>query len=184
MSNAKSSSAGYYLKLALTLLVISAVVSGLLGLTNYVTADKIAAITADKTAASMQEVLPADHYTELEYPLTGSQAGVAAVYQADDKGYVVEVTPSGFGGTIDMVVGVDMTGAVTGVSIISMSETSGLGANASKDSFRSQFVGKSGTLAVSKDGGEIDALTGATITSRAVTSGVNTALIVAGEMMG
>ena len=97
---------------------------------------------------------------------------------------MVEVTPSGFGGTIDMVVGVDMTGAVTGVSIISMSETSGLGANASKDSFRSQFVGKSGTLAVSKDGGEIDALTGATITSRAVTSGVNTALIVAGEMMG
>ena len=183
MSNAKSSSAGYYLKLALTLLVISAVVSGLLGLTNYVTADKIAAINADKTAASMQEVLPADHYTELDYPLTGSQAGVAAVYQADDKGYVV-VTPSGFGGTIDMVVGVDMTGAVTGVSIISMSETSGLGANASKDSFRSQFVGKSGTLAVSKDGGEIDALTGATITSRAVTSGVNTALIVAGEMMG
>ena len=177
MSNAKSSSAGYYLKLALTLLVISAVVSGLLGLTNYVTADKIAAINADKTAASMQEVLPADHYTELDYPLTGSQAGVAAVYQADDKGYVVEVTPSGFGGTIDMVVGVDMDGTV-------MSETSGLGANASKDSFRSQFVGKSGTLAVSKDGGEIDALTGATITSRAVTSGVNTALIVAGEMMG
>ena len=66
MSNAKSSSAGYYLKLALTLLVISAVVSGLLGLTNYVTADKIAAINADKTAASMQEVLPADHYTELD----------------------------------------------------------------------------------------------------------------------
>lgn len=184
MSNAKSSSAGYYLKLALTLLVISAVVSGLLGLTNYVTADKIAAINADKTAASMEEVLPAEQYTKLDYPATGSQTGVAAVYQADDKGYVVEVTPSGFGGTIDMVVGVDMTGAVTGVSIISMSETSGLGANASKDSFRSQFVGKSGTLAVSKDGGEIDALTGATITSRAVTSGVNTALIVAGEMMG
>lgn len=184
MSNTKRSSAGYYVKLALTLLIISAVVSGLLGLTNYITADKIAAINADKTAASMQEVLPADTYTKLDYPLTGSQANVAAVYQADDKGYVVEVTPSGFGGTIDMVVGVDKNGAVTGVSIISMSETSGLGANASKESFRSQFVGKSGELAVSKDGGEIDALTGATITSRAVTSGVNTALAVAAEMMG
>ena len=109
---------------------------------------------------------------------------MAAVYQADDKGYVVEVTPSGFGGTIDMVVGVGTDGTVTGVSIISMSETSGLGANASKESFRSQFVGKSGVLAVSKDGGEIDALTGATITSRAVTSGVNTALVVASEMQG
>lgn len=97
MSKAKSGT-GYYLKLALTLLVISAVVSGLLGLTNFVTKDKIAAINADKTAASMKEVLPADTYTQLEYPLTGSQANVAAVYQADDKGYVIEVTPSGFGG--------------------------------------------------------------------------------------
>ena len=184
MSKAKSGGNGYYLKLALTLLVISAVVSGLLGLTNFVTKDKIAAINADKTAASMKEVLPADTYTQLEYPLTGSQANVAAVYQADDKGYVIEVTPSGFGGTIDMVVGVGTDGTVTGVSIISMSETSGLGANASKESFRSQFVGKSGGLAVSKDGGEIDALTGATITSRAVTSGVNTALVVASEMQG
>ena len=83
-----------------------------------------------------------------------------------------------------MVVGVGTDGTVTGVSISSMSETSGLGANASKESFRSQFVGKSGVLAVSKDGGEIDALTGATITSRAVTSGVNTALVVASEMQG
>ncbi len=182
MSKAKSGGAGYYLKLALTLLVISAVVSGLLGLTNFVTQDKIAAINADKTAASMKEVLPADSYTAVAY--SGSQTNVAAVYQAGDKGYVVEVTPSGFGGTIDMVVGVGTDGTVTGVSIISMSETSGLGANASKESFRSQFVGKSGELAVSKDGGEIDALTGATITSRAVTSGVNTALAVASEMQG
>jgi electron transport complex protein RnfG len=172
---------GYYLRLALTLLLISAVVAGLLGLTNYVTADKIATLTAEKTAASMQEVLPSDSYTELSY--TGSEANVAAVYEAEN-GYVVEVTPSGFGGTIDMVVGIGTDGTVTGVSIISMSETSGLGANASKDSFRSQYVGKSGELAVSKDGGEIDALTGATITSRAVTSGVNTALRVADELMG
>jgi electron transport complex protein RnfG len=178
MTNTKS---GYYLRLALTLLLISAVVAGLLGLTNYVTADKILALTAEKTAASMQEVLPSDSYTELTY--TGSETNVAAVYEAE-SGYVVEVTPSGFGGTIDMVVGVGTDGTVTGVSIISMSETSGLGANASKESFRSQYVGKSGELAVSKDGGEIDALTGATITSRAVTAGVNTALRVAGELMG
>ena len=117
MSKEKSST-GYYVNLALTLLIISAVVSGLLGLTNYITADKIAAINADKTAASMKEVLPADSYTQLDYPATGSQANVAAVYQADDKGYVIEVTPSGFGGTIDMVVGVGTDGTVTGVSII------------------------------------------------------------------
>lgn len=179
MKNAKI---GYFLKLALTLLVISAVVACLLGLTNYVTADKIAEITAQKTAASMEEVLPADSYTELSY--AGAEANVAAVYQAGDAGFVVEVTPSGFGGAIDMVVGVGADGTVTGVSIVSMSETSGLGANASKDAFRSQYVGLSGELAVNKDGGEIDALTGATITSRAVTDGVNTALRVAAELMG
>lgn len=178
----KNTKAGYFLKLTLTLLVISAVVACLLGMTNYITADKIAEITAQKTAASMEEVLPADSYTELSY--TGSEANVAAVYQAGDAGYVVEVTPSGFGGAIDMVVGVSTDGTVTGVSIVSMSETSGLGANASKDAFRSQYVGLSGELAVNKDGGEIDALTGATITSRAVTDGVNTALRVAAELMG
>lgn len=178
----KNSQVGYYLKLTLTLLVISAVVSGLLGLTNYITEDKIAAIAAEKTAASMQEVLPADEYTAVDY--AGPEENVASVHKAGDAGFVVEVTPSGFGGAIDMVVGVASDGTVTGVSIVSMTETSGLGANAAKESYRSQYVGLSGTLAVNKDGGEIDALTGATITSRAVTDGVNTAIRVATELMG
>lgn len=178
----KDAKISYFLKLAITLLVIAAVVSGLLGLTNYITADRIAQINAEKTAKSMQEVLPADAYDEIAY--TGTEANVAAVYRAGDMGLVVEVTPGGFGGAIDMVVGIGTDGTVTGVSIINMSETSGLGANAAKEDFRAQFAGKSGELAVSKDGGEIDALTGATITSRAVTSGVNTALRVYGELMG
>ena len=106
---------------------------------------------------------------------------MAALYQAGDAGWVVEVTPSGFGGTIDMMVGVGTDGVVTGVSIISMSETSGLGSNASRDTFRGQFVGASGSVAVTKDNGDIDALTGATITSRAVCDGVNAALEAAGS---
>lgn len=180
MTASMTVSKGYFVKLAGTLLLIAAVVAGLLGLVNHITADRIAAINAEKTAASMQEVLPADHYNEIDY--TGSDVNVAKLYEAAGAGYVVEVTPSGFGGTIDMVVGVSTDGTVTGVSIISMSETSGLGANASREDFRSQFVGLSGTLAVSKDGGTIDALTGATITSRAVTSGVNSALAAVAEL--
>lgn len=180
MTNAATVSKGYFAKLAGTLLLISAVVAGLLGLVNHITADKISAINAEKTAASMRQVLPAESYTELAY--TGSDPVVAKLYEAAGSGYVVEVTPSGFGGTIDMVVGVGTDGTVTGISIVSMSETSGLGANASRDSFRSQFVGQSGTLAVSKDGGTIDALTGATITSRAVTGGVNSALAAVAEL--
>ena len=80
------------------------------------------------------------------------------------------------------IVGVDNSGTVTGVSITKHSETSGLGANATKEAWRAQFIGKSGTLAVTKDGGEIEALTGATITSRAVTSGVNSAIAAVAEL--
>ena len=179
MTAAVNQGASYFLKLSGILLAICVAVAGLLGLTNAVTAGRIDAINAEKTAASMQEVLPSSAYTPIEY--TGGDTLVKAVYRADG-GYVVEVTPAGFGGEIDMVVGVDDNLQVTGVSIISMSETSGLGANASKEGFRSQFAGQSGSLAVSKDGGTIDALTGATIPSRAVTRGVNAALAAAAEL--
>ena len=68
-----------------------------------------------------------------------------------------------------------------GISIVSHAETKGLGEIAASrtskgESFRSQFVGTSGSVAVSKDGGELDAITGATITSRAICVGVNAAL--------
>ena len=121
----------------------------------------------------MQAVLPADSYTQVDY--TGGNTLVTAVYQAGDAGYVVQVAPSGFGGAMDIMVGVNNDGTCSGVSIISHAETSGLGANAEQESFRSQFVGKS-NVAVSKDGGDIAALTGATITSRAVCDGVNAAI--------
>ena len=80
-----------------------------------------------------------------------------------------------------MMVGVDNDGKVLGISIINQSETAGLGAVAAADTsageaFRDQFAGMSGSVSVTKDGGAVDALTGATITSRAVCSGVNAAL--------
>ena len=59
---------GYFVRLTVTLLVISAVVAGLLGLTNHVTADKIAVLNQEKTAASMEQVLPADSYTPWTTP--------------------------------------------------------------------------------------------------------------------
>lgn len=161
-------------RLTVTLLVISAVCALLLGIVNAITAPRIAAAQEAKSKAAMAEVLSADSYEEVPFLTDGTI--VLAVYRADDKGYVVSVAPSGFGGNIEMMVGVSNDGVCTGVSIVKMSETAGLGANASKVDFRAQFEGLSGTLAVTKDGGVIDALTGATITSRAVTSGVNAAL--------
>ena len=102
------------------------------------------------------------------------------VYKGEN-GYAVEVLPSGFDNTITMMVGVGFDGKVVGISVVSHTETAGLGAVAAAktsagESFRGQFVGTSGTVAVTKDGGTLDAITGATITSRAVCAGVNAAL--------
>ncbi len=166
------------LRLIFVLLGVSLVIAALLGLVNHITKDAIAEGRAAKTAAAMREVLPADSYAPLD--AAGEEGLVSGIYRAEaggsPVGWVVEAKPSGFGGTITMVVGVDAAGAVTGVSIVSMSETSGLGTNALKEDFRSQFVGRSGSVALDKYGGDIDALTGATITSQAVTDGVNAAL--------
>ncbi len=166
-------------RLVIILFAVTAIVAFLLGLVDFVTRDRIAANIKAKTDAAMAAVLEADNYDAIEY--TDASGLVNSVYQATDAsgtilGYVSEVSPSGFGGAISMVVGVDINGSVTGVSIVKMTETSGLGANAGNTSFREQYIGKSGSLAVDKDGGEITALTGATVTSRAVTDGVNAVL--------
>lgn len=167
------STGAYVFRLTLTLFLITTIVAGLLGLVNYVTADTIAEQIAQKAENAMRQVLEADSYEPLD---VSEESAVTAAYRAGDKGYVVRVAPNGFGGAIDMMVGVDVSGAVTGVAIVSQSETASLGANCTREDFRAQFTGKTGTLSVSKDGGEIEALTGATVTSRAVTEGVNTAL--------
>ena len=111
----------------------------------------------------------------------GTNATVDEVCTAGDKGYVITTTDKdGFGGNIQITVGIKKDGTVNGVSILSISETAGLGMKATEPSFYNQYVGKkTDKFVVSKDGGDgekIDALSGATITSRAVTGAVNTAL--------
>ena len=126
----------------------------------------------------MQKVLPeADGFSD-ENLYTGDENGiVTAIYAANnDTGYAVMASPSGYGGTISMAVGIDKNGTVTGVDIISQSETAGLGSNCTKDEFKNQFIGKTAGIDVVKNGAkenQIDAISSATITSKAVTSGVN-----------
>ena len=131
----------------------------------------------------MEAVLPGGG---VEVAFTDSTGLVATVYQGD-AGYAVKVNPSGFNGTVSMMVGVDNSGSVLGISIISQTETAGLGAVSAADTsageaFRGQFAGMSGSVSVSKDGGQVDAITGATITSRAVCTGVNAALACVANM--
>lgn len=173
----------YVLRLSLTLLVIAGVVAAVLAGVNMVTGPMIEKLNAEKTQAAIEAVLPGGG-EEIAY--TDSTGMVKAVY-ASDTGYAVQVAPSGFGGAIDMMVGVDKDGNVLAISIISQSETAGLGAVAAAttsagEAFRGQFAGASGSVAVSKDGGTLDAITGATITSRAVCAGVNAALDCVGNL--
>ena len=172
----------FVLRLALTLLAITAVVAACLAGVNSVTAPAIAELTAQKTQEAIELVLPGGG-EKVDFPET---ALVSTVY-ASDTGYAVEVTPGGFDNTITMMVGVDKAGSVLGISIISHTETAGLGAVAAAgtpagEAFRNEFVGASGSVSVSKDGGDVEAITGATITSRAVCVGVNAALEVVGKM--
>ncbi|HIT33724.1 MAG TPA: RnfABCDGE type electron transport complex subunit G [Candidatus Faecousia intestinigallinarum] len=176
----KTSNVGYILRLSLTLLVICAVVAVLLAEVNAITAPRITASKQEKTAQAVAAVLP-DGETAAALDTYPDESGIIQAVYASETGYAIQVAPSGFDSQINMMVGVSKDGRVLGVSIISHTETAGLGAVAAAktekgQAFRDQFVGKSGVLAVSKDGGDIDAITSATITSRAVTSGVNAAL--------
>lgn len=174
----------YILRLALTLLAITAVVAAALAAVNAITEPIIENLNAQKTQAAIEKVLPGGG--EPVYCFVDGTGLVKAAY-ASEIGYAIEVAPSGFDGEIQMMVGVDKEGNVLGIDIISHTETAGLGAvaaanNAKGDAFRSQFVGLSESLAVDKDGGQIDSLTSATITSRAVVKGINAALECAKNM--
>ena len=179
------SNVAYILRLALTLLVITAVVAVALAGVNSITAPKIEQLNAEKTQQAIETVLPGGFDTQIT-DYTDDTGLVTNVYSGAN-GYAFEVTPAGFDNTITMMVGVDYDGKVLGISIVSHTETSGLGAVAAAstsagESFRGQFVGMSGSVSVTKDGGEVDALTGATITSRAVCTGVNAALACAANL--
>ena len=161
--------------LVIVLALICLLVAALLGLVNQVTAPAIAANTEKTIQDSLKVVLPADSYEKVEYDGgditldTGTVVPVLAVYQAGEEGYVVETnSPNGFGGAIDMMAGINSAGEVTGLAIITHAE-------ATDPEWQAQFAGATDIVSVTKDGGTIEAITGSTITSRAVCDGVNAA---------
>ena len=181
----KQSTFAYMLRLTLTLLLICSFMAGALAAVTGVTAPIIERLTWEKTQKAIEAVLPGGGEA-IDVPAVDVGATVSCVYKGEN-GYAVEVVPTGFGGGITMMVGVDFEGKVLGISVVSHTETAGLGSVAGDktskgEAFRGQFVGQSGQVTVSKDGGQIDAITGATITSRAVCDGVNAALAVVANM--
>ena len=169
-------------KLSLILFLVSAVVAGVLGLTNFVTAEPIAEYQAEVTAKAYSAVMEFESYDEVEY--TGDQSAVTKVCKTNDGNWIVEAEVSGSQGMITVAVGVNADLSCNGISIIASSETSGLGSKANGDFFRDQFPGLTADQAkVTKDGGKVEAITGATITSKAVCSAVSAA-IAAVESLG
>lgn len=175
----------YIAKLTFTLLGICVVVALLLGLVNHVTEPVITAKKAEKTKAAMAQVLAADSYE----PVDTDAANVTALYKAmtggEQSGYVAEVTSSGFGGVISMVVGVDMNGVVTGVAVTDHAETANVGTKVVGDqSVLDRFVGMSygeGGITVNSGSNRFDGITGATVSSKGVTAGINAALAAVGN---
>lgn len=183
MSEAKKESMGM---LALMLFLITFITALLLGFVNQVTAPQIAKNSEATRAAAMAEIIPDAEFVEAEpseVPVPDKETpAIQNIYEAqkdgETVGYCMEVLPSGFGGTLTVVVGINTDGTVAGAKVTSHAETPGLGAKAQSDpTWIVQFAGQAadGSLAVTKDGGTINSITGATITSRAVTLAVNTA---------
>lgn len=172
---AKSSLINMALCLSLVCLVCSALLAG----TYALTVDPIAAAQQAKTNASIAKVLP--EFTGNPELLTADVEGTEySYYKAEGAGCAIMVTTSGFGGPLSLMVGICDDGIIYNTVVLSHSETPGLGAKCQTDAkFIDQFKGfdpAAKRLVVAKDGGDVDAITASTITSRAYTLAVATAV--------
>jgi len=203
---AKSKSS--FLKNCVALLVITLVAGLALSAVNEITKEPIAKAEETARLEAYETVFPDAEFEtpqDLDALLEGGQAAIDSVgltgctvsdilYANDANGerigYVVAaVSPNGYGGDISVAVGIDAkTSTITGFSVLSNSETAGLGARCTEDEFVSQFAGKDATsIEYVKGGGaagnQIDAISGATVTTNAVTEAANSALAVYGNVL-
>lgn len=179
------------LKLGVTLFVICAVAALVLGITNNITSPVIEERNIQASNKSRQIVLSdAEEFKQLE----GMNSDIVVeVYEGlkggDVIGYTIKTSPKGYGGAVEVMVGISTDGKITGVDIGNHSETPGLGSKASEPAFKDQYLDKgvANSLLVVKgsvnNDNEISAISGATITSNGVTSGVNAAMKIYNEKL-
>ena len=178
------------IKPGIVLLIVTVIAAGLLGAVNIATKDTIADVKAKAKEDSMKKVLPDAKSFNKEQENNNKDYSVIKSYTEgiDESGNPVgctfEVSTKGFSTGLNLMIGITKDGVISGVDILSHGETPGLGANAKekwKDQPKwvSQFTGKSGIVNVTKGDSpkddEIQAITGATITSNAIANAVNTA---------
>ncbi len=167
-------------RLCLVLTVLSAVSAGVLAFVNQKTAGPIAKAALQEKTAALRSVLPPFDNDPFDDMIRVDKAGggEVEVYRAKNGGEIVGVafevvSHDGYSGDIGFMIGINTDGVIQGVQILSHMETPGLGAKIAGETFRRQFDGKSlrdpEKWSVTKDGGAFVPITGATISSRAVT---------------
>lgn len=166
------------LKPTVTLFTICLVIATLLAVTNLMTQDKIKQINEETTSASRALVLPGAK----QFEDSANKLYAVGKNGGNVVGYVFTTKTKSYGGDLKVMTGIDKNGKVTGVVLLTISDTPGLGLNAQKENFRNQYLQSAPEkgFEVVKTGnageGQINAMTGATITSKAVTKCVNEAV--------
>lgn len=172
------------------LLSICLVITAALAGTNIITKEKITKLNAENEQKAMERLLKADSYEKEKIKVNKeTYEYFIAVKDKKTAGYLMKVSEKGYGGTDTVMVALLTDGSVKSVEVLDVSnETPGLGQNAAKKEFTKQFKGKSETLTAKKYGTassntEIDAVASATITSKAITKAVNTAITVTANII-
>lgn len=172
------------------LAIICFAVSALLGFVNFLTEDKIAEIAEAKVQAAMADIIPNATFEQVD---SSAYPAVTKMYKAtsnsgDNAGVCVQLSSSGFAADIVLIIGVNADKTVAGVRITSIAETAGLGSKANDPAWLSQFEGLTGTLNLVKNSKtaetDVVAISGATVTSTAVTKGVQAAIDAAADYLG
>lgn len=159
-------------RIALVLLVICAVVAGVVALVYGVTAEPYEKNRQEEIRRSIVEIF-ADDGVSFETTELENVSAAYIVKKADDVlGYCLGVSGNGFGGEIQLMIGYDKAGAILGIRAIANVETTGFSKADKRDAYLAQYEGKSGTLEMGRD---VDAIAGATVSSKAVLAAVNTA---------
>lgn len=178
------------IKLALILLLITSVAAVVLGLSNSVTEGVIDEVEAQLSKEARSGACPiAETFEPIKEEVfnqiiekNDKVMEVFAGYAGDDLvGYAIKTATPGYGANVEVITGISLDGKITGIQVVKHQETPGLGANITREGFQNQYTGKSAETGISvvkvpPKGNEIQALSGATISSDAVTDGVNIAI--------
>lgn len=175
----------YFVRIIGVLTLITMLLAALLALVNDVTKDVIAENDRKKTEEAVKGLFPdAESPEAIELAVNCNDTAFGQLFEVksgeETIGYYASVNPVGFKGEINMLVGLDTEGKICGVRILSMNETVGIGDVVKDEGFLSGFIGKSGSVEYVKGGGEgagqMDGISGATYSSKAVIVGCNAAL--------